>query len=349
MNDGGEGSHATVFPPPAKDERERLGSAQRTVRGLHMKRELKIGGALSFSTLACALLALGAFAANSLLNRAALASGSIDPASFTTVRIVSGAALLAVLVLRGRTRAGAEGGIGGSWPGAFALVGYAALFSFAYVELTAATGALLLFGAVQCAMLTSSFLKRESLTSMQWLGFAVSAIGLVWLLLPGLEGPSFRPAASMLLAGLCWGAYSLLGIEGSSPLRSTAGNFLRAVPLVVLLAATTWTEHHVSKEGFTLAAISGAATSGLGYALWYRVLPSLGPFRAAVGQLAVPVLAALVGAILLAEQMTVRFLVSESMVLGGVALALVAGRRRAALETSPQNAEGAPSSDPPRP
>lgn len=279
-----------------------------------------------FVSMRTAVLTAGvlvAFAANSLLNRAALTRGGIDPGTFTFLRIASGAALLAALTAS-RTRA--ERRLRGTWIGALALVGYAALFSFAYVALTAATGALLLFGAVQCAMLTVSLLRRERLGALQWVGFVVAAGGLAWLLAPSVESPPWLAAAAMIAAGLCWGAYSVLGIEGEAPLASTAGNFVRATPVALFVAFASPGPTGITVDGAALAIVSGAITSGLGYAVWYRVLPALGPFRGAVGQLAVPVLAALAGAVLLGERPAVRLVVSEVLVLGGIALALSARR-----------------------
>jgi drug/metabolite transporter (DMT)-like permease len=270
---------------------------------------------------------LCAFAANSLLNRAALAGGAIDAMSFAMVRLVSGAVVLTGLVYwtRGRRLV-----LGGRPAGGLALFGYAVLFSWAYRSLTASTGALLLFGAVQATMLVGSWLRRERRGPLQYLGFAVSAAGLVWLLLPGLHRPAPDAAALMLLAGVCWGAYSLLGIGGGDPLVTTAGNFIRAVPWAVVVWMSQWASLHLSTGGWVLAVVSGAVTSGLGYALWYRVLPALGPFRGAVAQLSVPALSALFGVAFLSERLSWRLAWAELWILGGVALALKGGQRNAA-------------------
>lgn len=280
-------------------------------------------GSVSPVTAALAAVALIAFAANSLLNRAALASSAIDAATFTAIRIASGAALLAALTAR---RGISERRLRGGWWGAGFLAGYAVLFSFAYVALSAATGALLLFGAVQGSMLTVSLLRREPLRPPQWSGFLVAAAGLAWLLAPGVARPEWLPALAMIAAGVCWGAYSVLGIEGGAPLASTTGNFVRAVPLVAAVALLSPVPRHLTGEGVALAVVSGAVTSGLGYAIWYRVLPALGPFRAGVGQLAVPVLAAFAGEVLLGEPLTARLIASEVLVLGGIAVALTTRR-----------------------
>jgi len=190
---------------------------------------------LSAATLLGGALALCAFAANSLLARAALAEAAIDPLGFTSLRLFSGAV---VLVLAWKLSSGKQAPLGGSWPGALYLIGYAGLFSWAYLSLTAASGALLLFGAVQGTMLVGSRLQKERPSAVQWFGFALAAGGLLWLLLPGAESPRPLPALAMLGAGVCWGLYSLRGVVGSNPLASTAGNFVRGtvlmLPLLVL-------------------------------------------------------------------------------------------------------------------
>lgn len=263
-------------------------------------------------------LALLAFAGNSLLCRYALRSGGIDAASFTTLRLLSGAGVLWLVALRTR-RAGALGA--GDWPSALALFIYAAAFSFAYLGMSAATGALLLFGAVQLTMLARGFALGERLRARQWLGLALALAGLVWLLLPGLEAPPLLNASLMLAAGVAWGAYSLLGRGGIDPLAVTAGNFLRTVPLTLLLSALAWRVALVDWPGALAALASGALASGLGYALWYAALPSLRASTAGILQLSVPVLAALGGIVLLGEPISWRFVVATALTLGGIALA----------------------------
>lgn len=272
------------------------------------------------------LLALCGFAANSLLTRAALASASIDAAAFTLFRLGSGAAVLSLLVFAGRRTLRP----GGSISGALALFGYAALFSWAYQALTAGTGALILFGAVQFTMIAGSFVRRERRTAVQWVGFSVAGAGLVWLLWPGVSAPPALHAALMAAAGCCWGLYSLIGVRSTDPLAATAGNFVRAVPLACVFAAVTFTDLHLSWRGVLLAVISGAVTSGGAYAAWYRVLPTLGSFRAAIAQLGVPALTALAAVTLLGEGISLRLLLSEVLILGGVGTALFAGHRRPA-------------------
>lgn len=268
------------------------------------------------------LLALLAFAANSILTRAALSATSIDPVSFTAIRIASGALLLAVLV---RLRSGPPGR--GSWPSALALFAYALLFSLAYRALTAATGALLLFAAVQLTMLIGAVLRGESTTWRQRAGFVVAAAGLVVLLLPGLSAPEPEAAAMMLAAGAAWGVYSLRARGSGDPNRATAANFLLAcLPAagLVLIGADSVT---LDLDGVLLALGSGALASGLGYAVWYTALRTITTHTAAVAQLAVPVLTALAGVLLLAEPLDLRLALAGITILAGIALVALPGRR----------------------
>ena len=214
------------------------------------------------------LLAMLAFAGNSLLCRAALAAGRIDAASFTSIRVVSGALALWLIV---RLQAGGAAKAG-SWPSAFALFAYAAAFSFAYLTLTTATGALLLFGAVQATMIGWGFWRSERLSGWQLLGVATALGGLVGLLLPGISAPPLQGAALMLLAGIAWGIYSLRGKGAGDPLQATAGNFLRAVPFAAVLSLAMLPWLALDAAGAALAVASGAVTSGIGYAIWYSAL-----------------------------------------------------------------------------
>jgi drug/metabolite transporter (DMT)-like permease len=270
-------------------------------------------------------LAMLAFAGNSLLCRAALAGGAIDAASFSTVRLVSGAAVLWWIV---RLRAGG-GGMAGHWLSALALFVYAAGFSFAYLDLTAATGALLLFGAVQATMIGRGLIRGERLRLWQWIGLCMAIAGLVVLLLPGLSAPPPRAAALMLSAGVAWGVYSLRGARGGDPLRETTGNFLRSVPLAVALSVATLGHWHGSAIGVGLAVASGALTSGIGYAIWYTVLPALKAAQAATVQLSVPLIAALGAVVLLGEPMSLRLFGAAVAIVGGIALVILTGRRSA--------------------
>ena len=268
------------------------------------------------------LITMAAFAANSLLCREALRHTAIDAASFTAVRVVSGALVLTLLVrLRGRKRQ-----MGGSWGSALALLGYAAAFSFAYRSLTAGTGALLLFGAVQVTMISRGLLAGERLGAMQSAGLVLAVIGLVALLQPGLSAPEPVGAILMVSAGIAWGLYSLRGRSERDALSGTAGNFVRAVPLAALIAvAVLLTGGTLSLDwlGLLYAALSGAVASGLGYALWYTVLPSLPATVAATVQLSVPVITAAAAAIFLGEAVTLRLMASSIAVLGGIALVIV--------------------------
>lgn len=269
-------------------------------------------------------LAMIAFAGNSLLCRFALRQTAIDAASFTLIRVVSGAVCLWLIVhLRKGPSAKA-----GSWPSALALFGYAALFSFAYLRLTAGTGALLLFGAVQATMILWALRKGERLRLGQLAGLLLALAGLVTLVLPGLSAPPLGAALLMLGAGIAWGVYSLRGKGAGDPLRATAGNFLRATPMAALLTIMMLGSTNFDRTGVCYAIVSGALASGIGYAIWYTALPALKASGAATVQLSVPVLAAAGGIVFLGEQLTLRFVLASAAVLGGIALVII--ERRAA-------------------
>ena len=259
-----------------------------------------------------------AFASNSLLCRIALRDTEIDAASFTAIRLASGALMLIVL-LRAR---GVRPSSGGSWPMALMLFAYAAFFSFAYRDLTAATGALLLFGAVQLTMMAWGLWQGERIAGMRLVGLAIAVSGLVVLLLPGLAAPPPLAAALMLGAGAAWGVYSLLGRGAGEPIAATGGNFLRSVPFAAALILTAFGRETVDYTGLAYAVASGAITSGLGYVLWYAALPALSATSAATIQLSVPAIAAIGGAMLLAEPITPRLLLASAAVLGGIALTI---------------------------
>ena len=272
--------------------------------------------------IALATLAMVAFAGNSLLCRAALRETDIDAGSFTSIRLVSGALML-WLVVRLRSRRAAGGGNGaGNWLSAVALFVYAAGFSFAYISLPTATGALLLFGAVQATMIGYGIWTGERLRRLQTLGLLLALAGLVGLLLPGLAAPPLLGSVLMLGAGVAWGTYSLRGKGTGDPTRVTAGNFLRAVPITVLMSVVLWSDVSLDAAGFWYAVASGAVASGLGYALWYQVLPSLRATSAASLQLTVPVLAGVGGILLLSEPLSLRLIVASVAILGGVALVI---------------------------
>lgn len=288
--------------------------------------------------------ALIGFAANSLLCRAALGAGTIDPIAFTFVRLVSGAALLAPLAAVTRPRTPQTAGSGGSWSGALALFIYAVLFSLAYVRLTTGTGALLLFGSVQATMLGVAIARGERPRAGEWAGLAVALAGLAALVAPGVTAPDPLAALAMAAAGAAWGAYTLLGRGATRPLATTAGNFVRAAPLALGLAAWaafSTTTLRLTPSGIELAAASGVVASGLGYTLWYAALPSLTAARAALLQLSVPVIAAAAGVIFLDETPTLRLAACSAAVLGGIAIAIAARRRPTPPSASP--AAGPPS------
>ncbi|MGH9524548.1 MAG: DMT family transporter [Terriglobales bacterium] len=261
------------------------------------------------------LVTMLAFAANSLLCRLALQRTHIDPASFTLVRIGSGALMLWMLAAAGGSRKRS-----GNWISALALFGYAAAFSFAYVSLAVGTGALLLFGAVQATMIVRGLVSGERMNGPQVVGLLLALVGLVILVLPGLSAPPLMGALLMTGAGVCWGIYSLRGRRGSDPMAATAGNFLRALPFAVVVWLVFVRGVHLPLMGIVYAVLSGALASGLGYAIWYAALRGLTATRAAVVQLSVPVLAAAAGVGFLGERITPRLTVSAVAVLGGIAL-----------------------------
>ncbi len=264
-------------------------------------------------------LAMIAFAGNSLLCRVALKHAHIDAASFTTIRLISGAAVLWLVV---RMRRGAYTGRG-NWLSASALFAYAAGFSFAYMSLSAATGALLLFGAVQATMIGYGVWAGERLRKPQLVGLILALGGLVGLLLPGLSAPPLYDSILMLGAGVAWGIYSLRGKSASDPISVTAGNFLRAVPIAVVLSLLMLKESSLDTVGFWYAASSGALASGIGYAIWYTALPSLKAANAATVQLSVPVIAALGAVVILGEPITPRLVLASAAILGGIALIIL--------------------------
>jgi drug/metabolite transporter (DMT)-like permease len=263
-----------------------------------------------------------AFAANSLLCRLALRRLSIDAATFSSIRIVSGAATL-WLVLRLRK---SEMRQGGSWTSAAALFAYVAAFSFAYNTLTAGTGALLLFAAVQSTMIIWGMIRGERFTLPQWIGFTAASGGLVLLVLPGLTAPPLAGSVLMLTAGISWGIYSLRGKGATNPIAATAGNFIRATPMTILLSLACISWFAADPAGVIYAVISGAITSGLGYVIWYAALPGLTATSAATVQLSAPVLATIGGILFLGESVTSRFIVAAAAVLGGIALVVARPR-----------------------
>ncbi len=267
-------------------------------------------------------LAMVAFAGNSVIARLALFDGAIGAWSYTLIRLLSGAIVLGAIVGRGSWAAG-------SWGSGGALVAYGGLFSFAYLALSAGTGALILFAVVQITMIGWGLWRGERLTGLQWAGVVVALAALGWLVSPGLEAPDPIGALAMALSGVGWGAYSLRGRGGGDPTASTAGNFLRASVLLAPLAPVLlWLapEAPPSLHGVLLACLSGAVTSGLGYVVWYTALKGLTATRAGIAQLSVPAIAALGGVLFVAEPVTLRFALASVIILGGVGLATLTPR-----------------------
>ena len=281
--------------------------------------------------------ALTAFAFNSILCRFALRGGEIDAAGFTLVRLVSGAvALFIIAFISSSPRVSNVVAPNldvtplltsrlvhfGNWPSAFFLFAYAICFSFAYLGLTAGTGALVLFGAVQITMIGFAIFRGERPTGLEWVGVLVAIGGLVYLVLPGLAAPPLFNAALMAVAGIAWGFYTLRGKSSSDPLADTAGNFVRSVPMIVVAAIPFFLRFHLSGRGALLAAVSGAVTSGIGYAVWYAALKHHTATRAAVLQLSVPVIAAAIGVWLLFESADMRLIIAGALILGGTGLTI---------------------------
>jgi drug/metabolite transporter (DMT)-like permease len=275
-------------------------------------------------TLSLVILALIAFAANSILCRLALGAELIDPVSFTSIRILAGAATLLLVSLRasGPSSNRSDASEKTSWTGAVMLYSYAIGFSLAYQHLTAASGALILFGCVQFTMMLSAVRSGETLDAKSWIGFALAVLGLVYLLAPGAEAPNLLGAALMALAGIAWGIYSLLGRGASQPIQMTQRNFLRASAPAILASLVALPMFEVETLGVVYAVLSGSVTSGLGYVLWYQCLPRITASQASIVQLAVPVIASLGGVLLLGEPVGLRLIVASCLILGGIAIAI---------------------------
>ena len=274
------------------------------------------------------VFALLCFAANSVLCRMALRQPHIDPASFMSIRLCAGALTMSALL---RVRVGEQKRVAGDWSAALVLLVYAVTFTFAYLGLTAGTGALLLFGAAQVAMIAAGVAGGERIDLTIACGWALAVGGLMLLLLPGASTPSARHALLMLIAGIAWGVYSLRGRRSQQALADTAGNFVRSVPGTLLISALFWAHRSADLEGIVLAAVSGSIASGLGYLAWYSALPRLGAIAAANAQLSVPVIAAIAGVVLFDEPITARLAAASVLVLGGTALAV---RRRLTLQAA---------------
>jgi len=266
------------------------------------------------------IFALVCFAFNSILCRLALKADEIDAPSFTLIRLVSGAIVL-FLIFSFLGKKDAPKGQG-NWLSAFFLFAYAICFSFAYLGLTTATGALILFGSVQLTMIIFALVKGERPRILEWLGLLFAFGGLIYLVFPGLESPPFLNSILMAFAGISWGFYSLRGRGSTNPLADTAGNFLRSVPFVVLIMLPFLAQIHLSPKGILLAILSGAIASGIGYSVWYAALKFHTATRAAVLQLSVPAIAALGGAVFLAESVSMRLILASLLILGGIGLVI---------------------------
>ena len=273
-------------------------------------------------TLVFTLLALVAFAANSILCRLALGENSIDASSFTAIRLLSGAVvLMAILKANKQKNSSAKG----NWLAGSMLFVYAITFSFAYITLSTGTGALILFGSVQITMILISLASGHRLHISEWAGVSIAFAGFVYLVLPGVSSPPLGGFILMTMAGIAWGIYTLKGRGSKNPLADTAYNFLRTLPLVIILTMITIHNAHYTTEGVLLAVLSGAIASGIGYTIWYIALGGLSATQAAVVQLFVPVIAALGGVIFVSEPITLRLTLSGITILGGILL-VVLGR-----------------------
>jgi drug/metabolite transporter (DMT)-like permease len=278
--------------------------------------------------------ALLAFAFNSILCRLALRGGEADAAGFTMVRLAAGAITLLGITLitriarRGNSQVSVlrAGFRNGSWLSALWLAAYAVCFSLAYLGLTAGTGALILFGSVQLTMVILAIIRGERPPLLEWLGIVVAVGGLVYLVLPGLAAPPLNSSLLMAAAGASWGFYTLRGKKSSDPLADTTGNFVRTLVVVPILALAFWSELHLTSQGAFLAIFSGSVTSGIGYAIWYAALKHHTATRAAVLQLAVPVIAAVIGIFFLAETASLRLDIAGALVLGGIACTIFGKR-----------------------
>lgn len=272
-------------------------------------------------TYALTLIAMIAFAANSLLCRAALGTDEIDAASFTSIRLVSGALVLAAIV---HTKSRRSNFAPRRIVPAMMLFSYATTFSFAYNSLNAATGALVLFGSVQATMMVYAFVSGERPGLIQIIGYLMALGGLIYLMLPGVSAPSLTGSLLMSIAGISWGIYTLLGRTVSDSLNDTANNFIKTVPFALVLGFVG--SRSLSAYGLVLACISGALTSGLGYAIWYSAIRGLTPTQAASVQLSVPLITAIGGVLLLSEAMSIRLVIASMLILGGIGFTLARTR-----------------------
>jgi drug/metabolite transporter (DMT)-like permease len=267
--------------------------------------------------------ALVAFAFNSILCRLALGTELIDASSFTAIRLLSGAVTL-LIIFSIFSKNKTENIKRGNWLSAFFLFGYAICFSFAYIGLTTATGALILFGMVQATMIISALISGERPNILEWFGLILALGGLVYLVFPGLESPPLVRSILMAFAGIAWGFYTLRGKQSENPLADTTGNFIRTIPFVILATLPFIYKLNLSLKGILFAVLSGAIASGIGYSVWYAALKYHTATRAAILQLSVPVLAAIGGLIFLSEIISLRLIIASGLILGGIGLVILA-------------------------
>lgn len=279
------------------------------------------------STFWLTTLAMVAFAGNSILARLALGDGAIDAAGYTGMRLASGAAVLALLLVNANRNSSPTVRLPGGWPSALALFVYAVAFSYAYLQLGAAVGALVLFASVQATMIAWGLIRGERPGLSEIAGLTIAFAAFVYWIAPALVTPALLGTVLMIASGVAWGVYSLRGRAATDPMGETAGNFIRTVPLAIPLIALSAFQSGMTTAGIVIAIASGAVTSGLGYVLWYRALPGLTATRASIVQLTVPVIAALGGVLFLAEALTLRFVLAATLILGGIALALLVRKR----------------------
>lgn len=269
---------------------------------------------LTFLTLCC-------FALNSILCRIALSNGGVEPLQFALIRALSAAVFLIILILiRERKFAFTKTHI----PNALALSLYLICFTIAYVNLTTGVGALILFGCVQLTMLARGLQLGEKFNLQKIMGVVLAISGLGYLVWPGVETPNLFYAFLMAAAGFGWGCYSILGKKSTAPVSETANHFVKASIICLMAVILSQNPLQISSQGLSLALLSGAIASGVGYSLWYHVLPKLRTITASLVQLLVPILAAVGGTALLQEPMTARLGISALLTLAGVALALLA-------------------------
>jgi drug/metabolite transporter (DMT)-like permease len=275
------------------------------------------------------VLALIAFAANSVLCRLALGGEAIDASSFTAIRLLSGAITLFIILsikgsIKESNKRGNKGASSkGSWTASFALFIYAIAFSYAYLSVDTGTGALILFGSVQITMIMLSLIAGTRLHLIEWSGVMLAFSGFIYLILPNITTPSMNGFILMTVSGISWGIYTLKGRGSKNPLMDTSYNFLRTIPLVAILVVLTLHYMHYSVEGVILALVSGAITSGVGYTIWYIALGGLSSTQAAVIQLSVPVIAAIGGVLFVSEEITMRLIVSATVVLTGILMVIL--------------------------